>query len=50
MKTFEAPVANVKKFDLVDILTASGDPVVPVQTDPTEPPCPRDVSLPCLDD
>ena len=48
MKTFEAPVANVKKFDLVDILTASGDVVV--DPTPTEPTCPRDVSTPCLDD
>ena len=26
MKTFETPVVDVKKFDLMDVLTASSDP------------------------
>ena len=27
MKTFETPYVDVKKFDVEDILTTSGDPV-----------------------
>lgn len=26
MKTFETPVVDVKKFDVMDVLTASGEP------------------------
>lgn len=27
MKTFETPVVDVKKFDVMDVLTASSDPI-----------------------
>lgn len=44
---FEFATVEVKKFDLEDILTASGDPVEP-ETESTR--CPLDNSLPCFGD
>lgn len=34
MKTFETPVVDVKKFDVMDVLTVSG---VPGETEEKEP-------------
>lgn len=31
MKTFETPVVDVKKFDVVDVLTVSSEPSEPVE-------------------
>lgn len=36
MKTFETPVVDVKKFDVMDVLTASGEG--PVETTEEEEP------------
>lgn len=47
MKAFETPVVDVKKFDVVDVLTTSGE------TEPTEPSssaCPENTLTPCFDD
>lgn len=40
MKTFETPVVDVKKFDVMDVLTASGE-ITPTEEEiPVfEPPC-----------
>lgn len=42
---FEAPVVIVKKFDVMDVLTVSGEP-----TQPTQPACPLNTETPCFDD
>lgn len=42
---FETPIVDVKKFDVKDILTASGCPA-----DTPAPACPYDVEGPCPDD
>ena len=41
MKTFETPVVEINMFAVEDIITTSGETVNP---------CPRDVTLPCIDD
>lgn len=43
MKTFETPVVDVKKFDVMDVLTVSGE-VVESTT------CPENTLTPCFDD
>lgn len=35
MKTFETPVIDVKKFDVMDVLTSSGEPTE--ETEEEEP-------------
>jgi hypothetical protein len=45
MKTFNTPTVEVKKFNVADILTASGE-----EETPTASICDRNVTLPCLDD
>lgn len=42
---FETPVVEIKKFDVEDILTTSGEAVAP-----EEPPCPENTALPCVGD
>ena len=34
MKTFETPVVDVKKFDVMDVLTTSGEPVTTTEAEP----------------
>lgn len=34
MKTFETPFVDVKKFDVMDVLTASGEPEEEEEEDP----------------
>ena len=41
MKKFEAPKMELEKFDLDDIISASGEP------DPVDPPAPH-INLPCF--
>lgn len=43
MKTFETPVVDVKKFDVMDVLTTSGE------TSETSETCPLNNDLPCDD-
>lgn len=45
---FETPYVEVKKFDVKDILTASGEPEEP--TEPSAPACPLNNETPCFDD
>ncbi|MGN0247202.1 MAG: hypothetical protein ACI4DK_14725 [Lachnospiraceae bacterium] len=40
MKTFEAPVVDVKKFDVMDILTTSGADLCPDYVD-----CPGELPM-----
>lgn len=40
---FETPYVEVKKFDVRDVLTTSGDPIDP-------PACPLNNETPCFDD
>lgn len=44
MKAFETPVVDVKKFDVVDVLTTSGE------TEPSSSACPENTLTPCFDD
>lgn len=41
---FETPYVEIKKFDVKDILTTSGE------TEPPVPACPENVEGPCPDD
>ena len=47
MKAFETPVVDVKKFDVVDVLTTSGETEA---TEPSSIPCPENTLTPCFDD
>ena len=46
MKTFETPVVDVKKFDVMDVLTTSGETG---ETGESSEPCPLNNDLPCDD-
>ena len=50
MKSFETPVVDVKKFDVMDVLTTSGvfEPSSEVVT--SSAPCPENTLTPCFDD
>lgn len=41
---FETPYVEVKKFDVRDVLTVSGE------IDPPAPVCPENTETPCFDD
>lgn len=45
---FETPVVDVKKFNLVDVLTASGETEAPATEAPSV--CGENVEGPCPDD
>lgn len=45
MKTFETPVVDVKKFDLMDVLTASSEPSEPSSEEIEQPECETEMPL-----
>ncbi len=45
MKTFETPVVDVKKFDLMDVLTASNDPSEAASEEIEQPECETEMPL-----